>query len=110
LIGKGFSIHCDRKIKSILDKNHVSKELVFGIRPQDLTIEKNADKGLIKGEVYVFEPLGGEAVATISLEDKLVKVVCPWEDKLSIGEKVGLNFSMAKAHIFKKKSSLAMYA
>lgn len=109
LIGKGFSIQCDQQLKSVLDKNHVSKEIVFGIRPQELIIEKNADKGLIKGEVYVFEPLGGEAVATISLEDKLVKVVCPWEDKLSIGEKVGLNFSMAKAHIFEKKSSLAMY-
>lgn len=110
LIGKGFSIQCGEELKSILDKNHVSKELVFGIRPQDLTIEKNADKGLIKGEVYVFEPLGGEAVATISLEDKLVKVVCPWEDKLSIGEKVGLNFSMAKVHMFKEQSGLAMYA
>jgi len=109
LIGKGFSIQCNQQLKSVLDKNRVSKELVFGIRPQELTIEKNVDKGLIKGEVYVFEPLGGEAVATISLEDKLVKVVCPWEDKLSIGEKVSLNFSMAKAHIFEKKSSLAMY-
>jgi ABC-type sugar transport system ATPase subunit len=110
LIGKSFSIQCDPELKSVLGKSHVSKELVFGIRPQELTIEKDADKGLIKGEVYVFEPLGGEAVATISLEDKLVKVVCPWEDKLSIGEKVGLNFSMANAHIFEKKSSLAVYA
>lgn len=110
LIGKGFSIMCDPELKSVLDKEHVSKELVFGIRPQELTIEKDAEKGFIKGEVYVFEPLGGEAVATISLEDKLVKVVCPWEDKLSIGEKVGLSFSLAKAHVFEKKSSIAMYA
>ena len=110
LIGKGFTIKCDRQLVSILEKKGVSKELVFGIRPQELTIEKNADKGLIKGEVYVFEPLGGEAVATISVEDKLIKVLCPWEDKLSIGDRVGLNFSMANAHIFDKQSSLAVYA
>jgi ABC-type sugar transport system ATPase subunit len=110
LIGKGFSVECDRQLKAVLEKSDISRELIFGIRPQELTIERNADKGLIKGEVYVFEPLGGEAVATINLEDKLVKVVCPWENKLAIGEKVGLNFSLANAHIFDKESSLAIYA
>jgi len=109
LKGKGFTVACDKKLESVIESNNVTEELVFGMRPQDVSIEKDAGKGLIQGEVYVFEPLGGEAVATIKVDEKLVKVVCPWEDKLSIEEKVGLNFSLENVHIFDKKSGLALY-
>ena len=104
LKGEGFSVKCDVALKSVVDKNKLSEGLIFGVRPQDIYIEKDAAGGFIQGEVYVFEPLGGEAVATVSVNEKLVKIVCSWEDKLAIGEKVGLSFSLSKVHIFDRKS------
>lgn len=110
LKGDGFSVKCDAKLKNVVEKNNLSEGLVFGVRPQDITISREASKSLIQGEVYIFEPLGGEAVATVSVNEKLVKIVCPWEDKLSIGEKVGLDFPLSNVHIFDRKSGTALYA
>ena len=109
LKGKGFSVVCDKKLESVIEANNVSEGLVFGMRPQDITIEREASKGLIQGEIYVFEPLGGEAVATVKVDEKLVKIVCPWEDKFSIEEKVGLNFSIENIHLFERQSGAALY-
>ncbi len=110
LKGEGFSVKCNAALKSVVHKHNLAEGLIFGVRPKDITIEKDAARGLIRGEVYVFEPLGGEAVATVRVNKKLVKIVCPWEDKLSTGEKVGLSFSLSNVYIFDRKSGTALLA
>ena len=71
---------------------------------------RDEDRGLIKTEVYIFEPLGAEAVATLTLGERQLKVVCPWQEKLQIGEPVGLDFSLDKVHLFDRKSGDALTA
>jgi ABC-type sugar transport system ATPase subunit len=65
---------------------------------------------LIAGEVYVFEPLGGEAVATVSVDKILVKVLCSWDANLKIGEKVSMSFALDTVHVFDKDTGKALYA
>ena len=83
---------------------------MLGIRPSEITIHPDPDKGLISGEVYVFEPLGGEAVATLSVEKLLVKVLCSWDANLKIGQRVSISFDLETVRVFDKDTGKALHA
>jgi ABC-type sugar transport system ATPase subunit len=108
LVGDGFSITCGTVLGEKIARQGTTDGLILGVRPNDMALEKDSRKGLIETEVYVFEPLGGEAVATLSLGAKRIKVVCPWEERLKIGDKVGVNFSAESIHLFDKDTGKAL--
>lgn len=99
LKGKGFLIKADNSIKKHL-RNNNKENVVLGIRPGDLTIEKDLKDAIIAADVYVFEPLGTEAVATFSIHDTKLQVLCSSGAKLKIGQKIGLSFDMEKTYLF----------
>ena len=108
LVGDGFSITCGTALGEKITRQGTTDGLILGVRPNDMVLEKDSRKGLIETEVYVFEPLGGEAVATLSLGAKRIKVVCPWEERLKIGDKVAVNFSAENIHLFDKETGKAL--
>ena len=106
--GNGFEIRCSNAAVQKVTKHGLTDGIILGIRPYDITLVRNEDRGLIETEVYIFEPLGAEAVATLTLGDGQLKVVCPWQDKLQIGENVRLDFSLDKVHLFDRKTGEAL--
>jgi multiple sugar transport system ATP-binding protein len=108
LRGEGFSLICDGRLKDSVEKHGSHDVVVLGVRPTDMTVCRAGQEGLMSAEVYVFEPLGGEAVATLSIADTRLKVVCPWEEKLKIGEQVGLDFSLDNVYLFDKKTGQSL--
>jgi multiple sugar transport system ATP-binding protein len=109
LSGEGFSIACDKKFGKKVSRLGSHENVAMGIRPSDMIIEKSVKKGLIAAEVYVFEPLGGGAVATLTLKGKRLKVVCSWEEKLKIGENVGLSFSLDNIYLFDQQTGKSLF-
>jgi multiple sugar transport system ATP-binding protein len=109
LKGSGFTLKCDKTIADRLSKHSSQERITLGVRPSDITIVKDPARGFFMAEVYVFEPLGGEAVATLSLAEKKLKVVCPWEEKLRIGENVGLSFSLDKVYLFDQNTGKSLF-
>ncbi len=99
LHGRGFSVTCDQRMCGKIAMAKTAGGVILGVRPNEMAIEPGGG-GLFDAEVYVFEPLGTEAVATLSLEETRLKVVCPWEMKLKIGERVGVSFNLNKVHLF----------
>ncbi len=108
--GAGFSVQCNERLTKALRQLPVGSLASLGIRPSEIEIYLDPAKGLIHGEVYVFEPLGGEAVATVSVEGKLVKVLCSWSSRLKIGEQVSLSFDLDTVHVFNRDTGKALYA
>ena len=108
--GSGFSVQCNDRLQAALRQLPQGSAVSLGIRPSEITIHRDPAQGLIHGEVYVFEPLGGEAVATVSVQDKLVKVLSPWSQRYRIGEKVSLGFALDNVHVFEKDTGKALYA
>jgi multiple sugar transport system ATP-binding protein len=108
LAGPGFSVECDSRLKSVIATEGHGADLVLGIRPGEIKIHRDPAQGLIPAEVYIFEPLGGEAVATLTVKDTHIKVLCAWEDKLAIGSKVSISFASEKVHLFDRKTGLAL--
>jgi len=86
-------------------KEKVGSEVILGFRPEDVSIEKKrAKKNLIEAEVYVSEPLGSEILVSLKIGDALVKVTTEPYSVLEIGEKVWLELSEKRIHIFDKKT------
>jgi multiple sugar transport system ATP-binding protein len=108
--GSGFSVQCNDRLAAALRGLPVGAAASLGIRPSEITIHQDPSQGLIRGEVYVFEPLGGEAVATVSIEGKLVKVLCSWSSRLKIGDKVSLSFDLDTVRVFNRDTGRALYA
>ena len=106
--GSGFAVRCDDLMVQKLSDRRQTDAVVLGIRPYDIDLVKEEGGGLMETEVYIFEPLGAEAVATLTLGDEQIKVVCPWQEKLGIGEKVRLDFSLDKVHLFDRKTGEAL--
>ena len=106
--GSGFEIRCNDVAVQKVTKKGLTDGVILGIRPYDLSLVKDGDDGLIETEVYIFEPLGAEAVATLTLGEGQLKVVCPWQEKLQIGENVRLNLNLDKVHLFDRKTGDAL--
>ncbi len=105
--GRGFDVTCDQRMCGKIAMAKDAAGVILGVRPNEMTIEP-AGKGLFDTEVYVFEPLGTEAVATLNLDGLHLKVVCPWERKLKIGEKVAVGFNLNKVHLFERQTGEAL--
>ncbi len=106
--GNGFVVRCDDVAVGKITKRGLHDGVILGIRPYDITLVRNEECGLIETEVYIFEPLGAEAVATLTLGEGQLKVVCPWQEKLQIGENVRLNFGLDKVHLFDRNTGEAL--
>jgi ABC-type sugar transport system ATPase subunit len=108
--GSGFSVLCNDRLQAAVRQLPTGAAISLGIRPSEITIHRDPAKGLIRGEVYVFEPLGGEAVATVSVQGKLVKVLCSWSSSFKIGDGVSLSFDLDTVHVFIRDTGRALYA
>lgn len=89
------------KLKKIIKKNFIGKNVVVGIRPDHISVDKVTEGG--EGVVDVYEMLGSEAIVHINTdndtESKLV-VNINASQKISIGDRVKITCDIGKIHIF----------
>ena len=81
---------------------HVSKPVVFGIRPEDVKhTQPGADPGAtIAATVEVVEPMGAEIILYLNTgAHSFIARVNP-HDKAEVGQKVSATFDMRKCHFF----------
>jgi len=86
----------------ILDKNMVEKELILGVRPEDIILEFIDKEDYVKSEVFVIETLGSYNIIDIKMGNETVKartlpVVVP-----DIGTTVFIGFDMQRIKLFDK--------
>jgi len=101
----------DRIKKVIKSNNLVGKEVVIGIRPEDLedtNFVQNATKdSTINANVEVTEPMGSEIYLYVDIEGVLVTARVNPKSKYSSGDKATLFVDIDKIHIFDKKTEKA---
>lgn len=101
----------DRIKKMIKDNNLVGKEVIIGIRPEDLEdsnfIQDASGGNTITATVEVTEPMGAEIYLYIDIEGVLVTARVNPRSKYSSGEKATLHVDTDKIHIFDKKTEKA---
>ena len=81
----------------------------LGIRPEDVHIEGEGDAG-IAASVYVTEPLGGETVVDLQLDDRVVKALAPPTLKLKQDQAVKARLDTRRLHVFSDEGDALLSA
>jgi len=99
-----FQLKLPREMDQVVKAQATSPELVLGVRPEDITVQKSGGLEAIETEVYVVEPLGSENVIDLKIGRYLVKAVSPPTLSPEIGDKAYMTFAKDRMHIFDKKT------
>ena len=99
-----FTLPLSKDMGEVIKEQATGAEVVLGVRPEDVMLERGKTKKGIEAQVYIMEPLGSEVIVDIKIGDNLLKAKASPDFQASIGESVGMNFNMKKAHIFDKKT------
>ena len=93
-------------LADILKTTATSSELVVGIRPENILVLQGKAKG--EGEfianIHTIEPLGLDAITTIKIGDKLLRIRVARDFKADMGEEVGIHLNRQKLYIFDAKT------
>ncbi|HFC05393.1 MAG TPA: TOBE domain-containing protein, partial [Rhizobiales bacterium] len=82
-----------------------SGELVFGVRPEQVTIRQDS---AYAGEVIAVEYLGTTQIITIDTANGMIKARASSGQIVKVGEKIGLDFNPAAITLFEKSTGRAL--
>jgi len=74
--------------------------LVFGIRSEDISITADPDKGQVRGQVAVREPLGDETIYEVEVGENILRVKTEPTALFDAGDNIGLDFTEERMHLF----------
>jgi multiple sugar transport system ATP-binding protein len=86
----------------ILDKNMVEKELILGVRPEDISLEFIDKEDYVKSEVFIIETLGSYNIIDIKMGNETVKVRTLPVVMPDIGATAFIGFDMQRIKLFDK--------
>ena len=99
--------------KSMMDENDISKyeninnlmydqEVVFGIRPENINIEKNENSILCKVELV--EPMGADTLVWTSVEGNPISIRLEGSSNFNLNDEINISFDINKSSIFDSKT------
>jgi multiple sugar transport system ATP-binding protein len=85
-------------------------DVLFGIRPHDLTPARGVDGSSFTARVHLTEPLGDITVIDVEAHGTVLKIALPEEEALAyqVGDELALQLSPADAHLFHRDSGAAL--
>ncbi|MBU2584938.1 MAG: ABC transporter ATP-binding protein, partial [Bacteroidetes bacterium] len=91
-------------IKSKNFSNHLNKEIILGIRPENFEIQRDENRSedsiSIQADIEVVEPMGSEEFLYFQIDSE--QVVAKIDSSLNVkaGEKIELTFNLSRCHFF----------
>ena len=109
---KNFELETFNKVKEAIKENNlIGKEVILGIRPEDLedsAFAANANPtNVITASVEVTEPMGSEIYAYIGIEGTLMTARVNPRSQARVGEDLSLYVDLEKIHLFSKEDERA---
>ena len=90
--------------KILRDRGYLGKEVIFGIRPEDILDTNIAieayPEDTVTGEIVVSESLGSETMLYLKLGQTEYVARVSTRDTFEVGDKVALTFNITKGHFF----------
>lgn len=103
-----FQLVLDAKLSDSL-RSYAGKELLFGVRPEDLAYTENAgEANIITAQVEVVEPLGAEILLYIATKQHQIIVRIPPRLDFHVGDEVHFKPDMSKVHFFEYETELCI--
>jgi len=86
------------------------KEIVLGIRPEDVLMSKEISNNSIRAIIDIIEPMGREFEIHLDVEGKIIIGVMRKIENFRIGDEIYLTFNDKKLHFFDKKTGENIFA
>lgn len=86
--------------------NYADKELLLGVRPEDILINPAGAQSTLSAKLEYFEPTGGECYLYLALGTARLVAKYIGQDKFKLGQQVRLEFNQNKLHLFDKQTGL----
>lgn len=99
----------DLKVKQLIDKAYIGKEVILGIRPEDIKLsDDEVENSSIKAYVDVVEVLGGENIiyTKISGKDDSFIASLSARSRIKAGANISLTVDANRVHLFDKESEI----
>ena len=111
LSGDSFTYPVPPRLRPVLETVR-QRQVVLGIRPEDIIVNVAPGPGAILARVYMSEPLGRENLLTLQVGSAMLRVLAPPEIQVGLDQMVGLTFPDNRVHIFDQasESSLTIHA
>ena len=95
------------KSKELANTSYIGKNVKFGIRPENITVDPN---GNIEGIVDVVEQLGDETILYCQIPGikNNIIVKTPFKGRVKTKQKIRLSFNMENAYLFDAESTLSI--
>ena len=81
-------------------KNHNSKEIILGIRPEHIAVNHESQRDAIGATVYVTELMGNETFVFVNMGDNKLIARAPANFRADMDTQVMLHFAIEKLHFF----------
>jgi multiple sugar transport system ATP-binding protein len=101
--------------KKRIEDNVSDNNLILGIRPEDVFVYEEPKSESVETEVHVTEPLGSENIIDLSIRKNpedggniILKVRTSPTFMVNVGQKLWMNFDLARIHIFDPKTEKAI--
>jgi multiple sugar transport system ATP-binding protein len=91
----GFGVEGDRKA-------------LFGVRPEDLSLDVRDEAVSLAGKVYAVEPLGDRTLVDVEIGEQRLIIKAPPTASYTIGEEVRAAVDMERVHLFDAESEQAI--
>jgi multiple sugar transport system ATP-binding protein len=105
---EAFSLVLTGKMRDVA-KDHVGKDLVFGIRPEDMELNQSAADGTcITSKVEVVEPLGAEIHLYVNTGRHVIVARIPPTRGLTVGESTRFVPNLERAILFDPETERAL--
>ncbi len=102
-----FSIELPSEIAKIIRKADC-REVIAGVRPEDILISRKGEKNTIEMKVDLVEPIGSEDFLYMSRGNLRMVAKAPPKIGLKMGDKITITFNMKHIHIFDAKTEKAV--
>jgi len=83
-----------------INSDFVSTELMFGIRPNDITISSEEEH--YDAKIFLKEPLGDVTILDLSIKDIKLKMILPEEEAINYetGQNIKISFNINNSYLF----------
>ena len=101
------------KMEALINGGYVGKEIIIGIRPEDIYPSNNSDErnanNIIEAKVDISEMLGAEIYLYLNIENNNIIVRVDRKESYNMNDIVKLKFDENRIHLFDKETEIAIF-
>lgn len=107
--GHTFSISNELQ-KIIKEQRKTDKNLILGVRPEDVMLSMKQENNYLPGEVYIEEKMGSYNIVDVKYGEEVVKVRTLPSTEVEIGQHVYISFDMERLRLFDSETEQSITA